>query len=230
MNPGLIGEVSFVKPDNTNDNYNKTKPVIIGPSNPNESALHKYKYVVAESATPVIIGLPYNSGINGDLWEGSSSLDEATPISIEGNKRIITVIDYYNDEHNEEVNNIVYGYKSFEISENQVLREAHLSEPITFTEEPAGVWKASFQSPTNGHSYYYQVDPAPVQVNLGHEYLENSQSWINLTPEWTIQAMSNSYVTVIEVIPEELSEGTSHKIIAYQSFKLTSAAPNTPTN
>ncbi|MNX41071.1 Cell surface protein precursor [compost metagenome] len=228
VNPGLIGEVSFVKPDNTNDNYNKTKPVIIGPSNSNESPLHKYKYVVAESATPVIIGLPYNSGINGDLWEGSSSLDEATPISIEGNKRIITVIDYYNDEHNEEVNNIVYGYKSFEISENQVLREAHLSEPITFTEEPAGVWKASFQSPTNGHSYYYQVDNSPIPVNV--KFKELDEDWAHsyeLTTNSKIQAVAGQYVTVIEVVPVSK---VSIAIIAYQSFKLTSAAPNTPTN
>ncbi|WP_433942970.1 S-layer homology domain-containing protein [Paenibacillus sp. SN-8-1] len=221
LNPGLIGSVSFVKPDNTNDNYNKTKSVIIGPSNPNDSLLHKYKYVVAPSPTPVIVGLPYNSGINGDLWEGSNSLDSGTPISIEGNNRTITVIDYYVDEQNEQVNNMVYGYRSFVISEDQVLRESHsLSQPINFTEVTEGSWKANFGSLLNEHQYYYQAGQTPVQVNLGQEYLEHSQSWISLPNDWTIQAMTNSYVTVVEVVPEE--EGTSHKIIAYQSFKLTS--------
>ncbi|MNV41865.1 hypothetical protein D3C71_1335170 [compost metagenome] len=217
MNPGLIGSVSFVKPDNTNDNYNKTKSVF------EASEKHEYRYIISDSAEPVIVGLPFNTGKNGDIWKGASLLASASLIPIEDNNRTITIIDYDIDSK------VIYGYQNFQISEAQILRESPLlSKPIIFTEITSGSWKASFDSPSNGQSYYYQVGQAPVQVNLGQEYLENSKSWIGLPNDWTIQAMTNSYVTVVEVVPVE--EGTSHKIIAYQTFKLTSTTPNTPTD
>ncbi|USB31783.1 S-layer homology domain-containing protein [Paenibacillus sp. YPG26] len=222
VNPGLTSPISFVKPAKTNDNVNKTQPVI-GQENANEPLLHNYRYVIGESAVPVVIGLPYNSEINGDVWEGSNLLDSGTPILIEDNRRTITVIDYYNDEHNEQVQPIVYGYQSFEITENQVLREDLLSKPISFTEKFPAVWTAAFSSLEQGHSYYYQVGNSPVPVDV--KYKELAYSWAHsyeLTLDSTIQAASGQYITVIEVVP--VSE-VSKEIIAHQSFRLTSTAP-----
>ncbi|MNY52508.1 hypothetical protein D3C86_1881850 [compost metagenome] len=103
-----------------------------------------------------------------------------------------------------------------------------LSKPITFSKELAGVWKANFQSLTNGHSYYYQVGDSPIAVNV--KFKELDKAWAHsyeLTTNSIIQAVAGQYVTVIEVIPVSV---VSIQIIASQSFKLTSTTPNTPTD
>lgn len=219
MNPGLSSPVTFSKPDDINDNYNKTKVEFEAVEN------HIYRYVLSEENVPVVIGLPFGTGINGDSWEGAGLLSSDSLIPIDGSHPTITVIDY------DQATGVVYGYQSFEISEDQVLRAPTisdtLSQTVTFHEGLPGTWTASFGSLATGHSYYYRVSDTPINVDV--PYKELDYSWAHaypLTTDSTIQAAIGQYVTVIEVKPK--SE-VSDQILAAQSFQLTSTASNETT-
>ncbi|RUT35604.1 S-layer homology domain-containing protein [Paenibacillus zeisoli] len=216
VNPGLSSTVDFFKPDNINDNYNKTKANFAATEN------HKYRYVLSEESVPVVIGLPFGTGINGDFWEGAELLSPGSLIPIDGSNPTITVIDY------NQATGVVYGYKSFAISEDQVLRpptnSGTLSQQITFHEGLLGTWTASFNSLDTGHSYYYRVSDTPITILFPYKELDELWAHANaLTTSSTILAVPGQYVTVIEVKPK--SE-VSDQIIAAHSFQLTSTNSN----